>query len=76
MKSFIKEFLINLVCGLIVCIVLLIWVGIGISILTYIPDGILQLVSLLSYSIISAALLMTIFSRADKEITDKIRGYK
>nr|DAY45501.1 MAG TPA: hypothetical protein [Caudoviricetes sp.] len=76
MKPFIKEFLINLVCGLIVCIVLLIWVGIGISILTYIPDGILQLVSLLSYFIISAALLMTIFSRADKEITDKIRGYK
>lgn len=69
MKPFIKEFLINLVCGLIVCIVLLIWVGIGILILTYIPDGILQLVSLLSYLIISAALLMIILSRADKEIT-------
>lgn len=76
MKPFIKEFLINLLSGLIVCIVLLIWVGIGILILTYIPDGILQLVSLLSYFIISTALLMTIFSRADKEITDKIRGYK
>lgn len=76
MKSFIKELLTNLLGGLICCTAISIWVGIGILILTYIPDGILQLVSLLSYFIISAALVMTIFSRADKEITDKIRGYK
>lgn len=76
MKSFFKEFLINLLVGLIICIVILIWFGIIILITTYIPNGILQTVSALLYSIISAALIMTIFCRADKEIINKIRGYK
>lgn len=76
MKSFFKEFLINLTMGLIVSIAILIWLGILIGIVVYIPDGILQITLIILYSIISAALVMTIFSKADREITNKIRGYK
>jgi len=76
MKSFIKEFLINILDCLACGIAILIWVSISILIITYVPDGALQVVLTLLYTIISAALVMTIFCRADKEITDKIRGYK
>ena len=76
MKSFIKEFLANLLGCLACGIAILIWFGVIILIITCIPEGILQVVLTLLYPIISAALVMTIFCRADKEITDKIRGYK
>lgn len=76
MKSFIKEFLTNILCCLVCGIAILIWLSIIILIITYVPDGALQVVLTLLYTIISAALVMTIFCRADKEITDKIRGYK
>lgn len=76
MKSFIKDFLINLLGCLIVSIAILIWLGIIIGILFYIPAGILQIILTFLYSIISAALLITILCKADKEIINKIRGYK
>lgn len=76
MKSFIKEFLTNLLIGLISVLAILIWFGVIILIVIYIPEGILSVVLTLLYAIISAALGMTIFCRADKEIVNKIRGYK
>lgn len=76
MKSFIKEFLNNLIIGLITSTAILVWLGILIGVVVYIPDGILQILLIILYSIISAALLMTIISKADNEITNKIRGYK
>lgn len=76
MKSFIKEFLINLLGGLICCIAILIWFGIILLIVIYIPEGILSMALLLLYAIISAALFITLLNRADKELINKIRGYK
>ena len=76
MKSFFKEFLINLVCGLIGILAISIIMGVFVLILTYVPDGILQVVLILLYTIILASLVTTIVSRADREIIDKIRGYK
>lgn len=76
MKSFIKEFLTNLALGLISVLAILIWFGVILLIVTCISDNTLSAVLTLLYAIISAALLMTIFSRADKEILNKIRGYK
>lgn len=76
MKSFIKEFLTNLAVGLISVLAILVWFGVVLLIVICIPDGILSVVLTLLYAIISAALLMTIFSMADKEILNKIRGYK
>lgn len=76
MKSFIKEFLTNLLVGLISILAILIWFGVVLLIVIYIPEGVLSVTLLLLYAIISAALVMTIFSRADKEIVNKIRGYK
>lgn len=76
MKSFIKEFLTNLAVGLISVLAILVWFGVVLLIVICIPDGILSVVLTLLYAIISAALLMTIFCRADKEIVNKIRGYK
>lgn len=76
MKSFFKEFLINLVCGLIGILAISIIMGVFVLILTYVPDGILQVVLILLYTIILASLVTTIVSRADREIINKIRGYK
>lgn len=76
MKSFIKEFLTNLALGLISVLAILVWFGVVLLIVICIPDGVLSVVLTLLYAIISAALLMTIFCRADKEIVNKIRGYK
>ena len=66
MKSFIKEFLTNLAVGLISVLAILIWFGVILLIVICIPDRILSVVLTLLYAIISAALLMTIFCRADK----------
>lgn len=71
MKSFIKEFLTNLAVGLISVLAILVWFGVVLLIVICIPDGILSVVLTLLYAIISAALLMTIFCRADKEIVNK-----
>lgn len=76
MKSFIKEFLINLTMGLIGVLVISIVIGVIVLILTYVPDGILQVVLILLYTITLAALGITILDRADREIINKIRGYK
>ena len=76
MKSFIKEFLTNLLIGLISVLAILVWFGVILLIVIYIPEGVLSVILLLLYVIISAALAMTIFCRADKEIVNKIRGYK
>lgn len=76
MKSFIKEFLINLMMGLIGLLAISIVIGVIVLILTYVPDGILQVVLILLYTIILAALGITILDRADREIINKIRGYK
>lgn len=76
MKSFIKEFLTNLLCGLIICTAVLILIGIAVLIFTCISDGILQAVLFLLYAIILAALLKTFLDRADRELINKIRGYK
>lgn len=71
MKSFIKEFLTHLAVGLISVLAILVWFGVVLLIVICIPDGILSVVLTLLYAIISAALLMTIFCRADKEIVNK-----
>lgn len=76
MKSFFKEFLINLTCGLIGIVAISIIMGVFVLIFTYVPDGILQVVLVLLYTIILAALITTIVNRADREIINKIRGYK
>ena len=67
MKSFIKEFLVNLMLGLSGVIVISIWFGI-IAILSYISDGILRVGLMLLYIFISAALVVTILNRADRRI--------
>lgn len=76
MKSFFKEFLINLVCGLIGIVAISIIMGVFVLIFTYVSDGILQVVLILLYTIILASLVTTIVSRADREVINKIRGYK
>lgn len=76
MKSFIKEFLTNLLIGLISVLAILVWFGVVLLIVIYIPEGVLSVTLLLLYAIISAALVMTILCRVDKEIVNKIRGYK
>lgn len=76
MKSFFKEFLINLTCGLIGIVAISIIMGVYVLIFTYVSDGILQVVLILLYTIILASLVTTIVSRADREVINKIRGYK
>ena len=76
MKSFIKEYLTNLLWGLIICTAILILIGIVVLIFTCISDRILQAVLFLLYAIILAALLKTFLDRADREVINKIRGYK
>lgn len=76
MKSFFKEFLINLVCGLIGIVAISIIMGVFVLIFTYVSFGILQVVLILLYTIILASLVTTIVSRADREVINKIRGYK
>lgn len=70
MKSFIKEFLTNLLKGLMICIVILILIGIAVLILLY-TQGILQVVLILLYPIILISLFKTILDKFDeKEIID------
>lgn len=70
MKSFIKEFLTNLLKGLMICIVILILIGISVLILLY-TQGILQVVLILLYPIILISLFKTILDKFDeKEIID------
>lgn len=70
MKSFIKEFLTNLLKGLMICIVILILIGIEVLILSY-TQGILQVVLILLYPIILISLFKTILDKFDeKEIID------
>lgn len=70
MKSFFKEFLINLLKGLMICIVILILIGIAVLILSY-TQGILQVVLILLYPIILISLFKTILDKFDeKEIID------
>lgn len=70
MKSFIKEFLTNLLNGLMICIVILILIGIAVLILSY-TQGILQVVLILLYPIILISLFKTILDKFDeKEIID------
>lgn len=68
MKSFFKEFLINLVCGLIGIVAISIIIGVFVLIFTYVSDRILQVVLILLYTIILASLVTTIVSRADREV--------
>lgn len=70
MKSFFKEFLTNLLKGLMICIVILILIGIAVLILSY-TQGILQVVLILLYPIILISLFKTILDKFDeKEIID------
>ena len=70
MKSFIKEFLTNLLKGLTICIVILILIGIAVLILSY-TQGILQVILILLYPIILISLFKTILDKFDeKEIID------
>lgn len=72
MKPFIKEFLINLVCGLIYVVAISILIGIIVLIIVYVPDGVLQLVLLLLYITIVASLFITIIDRGDRKDMNKI----
>ena len=72
MKSFFKEFLINLVCGLIGILAISIVIGVIILIMVYVPDGVLQLVLLLLYITIMASLFITIIDRGDRKDINKI----
>lgn len=72
MKPFIKEFLINLVCGLICLGAISILIGIIVLILVYVPNGVLQLVLLLLYITIAASLFITIIDRGDRKDMNKI----
>lgn len=72
MKPFIKEFLINLVCGLIGVVAISILIGIIVLIIVYVPDGVLQLVLLLLYITIAASLFITIIDRGDRKDMNKI----
>ena len=68
MKSFIKEFLINLIGLSAISIV----IGVIILIMVYVPDGVLQLVLLLLYITIVASLFITIIDRGDRKDINKI----
>lgn len=72
MKSFIKEFLINLMMGLIGLSALSIVIGVIILIMVYVPDRVLQLVLLLLYITIVASLFITIIDRGDRKDINKI----
>lgn len=72
MKSFIKEFLINLMMGLIGLSAISIVIGVIILIMVYVPDGVLQLVLLLLYITIVASLFITIIDRGDRKDINKI----
>jgi hypothetical protein len=72
MKSFIKEFLINLMMGLIGLSTISIVIGVIILIMVYVPEGVLQLVLLLLYVIIVASLFITIIDRGDRKDINKI----
>lgn len=76
MKSFFKEFLINLTCGLIGIVAISIIIGVIVLILAYVHNETLQLVLILLYTIILASLVTTIVNRADREVINKIRRYK
>ena len=76
MKSFIKEFLTNLACGLIGVLAISIIVGVIVLILAYVHNETLQLVLIVLYTIILASLVITIVSRADRELINRIKGYK
>ena len=76
MKPFIKEFLINLVCGLIGVVAISILIGIIVLIIVYVPDRVLQLVLLLLYITIAASLFITIIDRGDRKDMNKIWWYK
>lgn len=76
MKSFIKEFLINLMMGLIGVLAISIIVGVIVLILAYVHNKTLQLILIVLYTIILASLVTTIVSRADRELINRIRGYK
>lgn len=72
MKSFFKEFLINLMMGLIGLSAISIVIGVIILIMVYVPDGVLQLVLLLLYITIVASLFITIIDRSDRKDINKI----
>lgn len=72
MKSFIKEFLINLMMGLIGLSTISIVIGVIIIIMVYVPDGVLQLVLLLLYITIVASLFIIIIDRGDRKDINKI----
>jgi len=72
MKSFIKEFLINLTMGLIGVLAISIVIGVIVLILTYVSDGVLQLVLLLLYVTIIGSLFITIIDRGDRKDINKI----
>lgn len=72
MKSFIKEFLINLTMGLIGVLAISIVIGVIVLILTYVSDGVLQLVLLLLYVTIIGSLFITIIDRSDRKDINKI----
>lgn len=72
MKSFIKEFLINLTIGLIGVLAISIVIGVIVLILTYVSDGVLQLVLLLLYVTIMGSLFITIIDRGDRKDINKI----
>ena len=71
MKSFFKEFLINLMMGLIGLSAISIVIGVIILIMVYVPDGVLQLVLLLLYITIMASLFITIIDRGDRKDINK-----
>ena len=72
MKSFFKEFLINLTCGLIGIVAISIIIGVFVLIFTYVSDGVLQLVLLLLYVTIIGSLFITIIDRGDRKDINKI----
>lgn len=72
MKSFFKEFLINLVCGLIGILAISIIMGVFVLIFTYVSDRVLQLVLLLLYVTIIGSLFITIIDRSDRKDINKI----
>lgn len=72
MKSFIKEFLINLTIGLIGVLAISIIIGIIVLIIAYVSDGVLQLVLLLLYVTIVGSLFITIIDRGDRKDINKI----
>lgn len=66
MKSFIKEFLTNLALVLTCTLAILTWFGVILLLLIYVSNGILQLALLLLYTLISAAIIITLINRAER----------